>query len=303
MRAPRSCLGALCNHHSYSWRSARTTTTVCSRTASGRSGRSRSASGSCRSSQRSPGCSNSRLRALDDRVLVADSVGAVAAFGLYTAVKASYISTQFADPRRGTQLHLSRAARLRRRRARWASPGPNATGAGCPRDCSRRVPARHDAVPRHRALLFRRARARHPPVAEPHDLASPRTTRAACSSASSLGTVVALPPAELARRLGGAPRRIIGLAAGAMLAVLAVGWNLTGEIVAADASNTFATRSAACSPLRRTGSTTPPAVPEPCTWATRSTTDPTAFWSMEFWNQSIQDVWSDGRQRPRPRAR
>jgi hypothetical protein len=82
--------------------------------------------------------------------------------------------------------------------------------------------------------------------------------------------------------------------------VLTVAWNLTGEIVAADASNSFAKAQRSV-------------LPTPPDWIDRATgrartlyigdsfdADPTTFWSVEFWNRSIKDVWSDDGTAPPP---
>jgi hypothetical protein len=88
--------------------------------------------------------------------------------------------------------------------------------------------------------------------------------------------------ARVVRRMGPA------LLAATAVAVLA--WNVTGEIAAANFSNSFAT--------------TIVALPSPHDWIDRATgrqrtlfvgqqiANSNAFWSIEFWNQSIQDVWT-----------
>ena len=85
--------------------------------------------------------------------------------------------------------------------------------------------------------------------------------------------------------------RIAGSVLGGLVAVLVVGWNLTGEIAAADASNSIA----------KTFRSTLPTPPDWIDQATgrartmfigKSLGGSNAFWSIEFWNQSIGDVWS-----------
>jgi hypothetical protein len=73
-------------------------------------------------------------------------------------------------------------------------------------------------------------------------------------------------------------------------AVAVIAWNLTGEVAAANSSNSFAK--------------TIVALPSPPDWIDRATGrertlfvgqgigNSNAFWSIEFWNQSIQDVWT-----------
>jgi hypothetical protein len=89
------------------------------------------------------------------------------------------------------------------------------------------------------------------------------------------------------------PRRLVQAAGGVVVAVTAIAvlaWNLTGEIAAANASNSF--------------SKTIVALPTPPDWIDRATgrertlfvgqqlSNSNAFWSIQFWNQSIQDVWT-----------
>jgi hypothetical protein len=98
-----------------------------------------------------------------------------------------------------------------------------------------------------------------------------------------------------------AHRRVpLGLAAplGGVLAAAIVGWNLWGEIAAANASNSF--------------SHTVVALPKPADWIDRETgkqpalfigqslQSSNAFWSLEFWNQSLQYIWSVDATAPGP---
>ncbi|MCW2963355.1 MAG: hypothetical protein JWO17_607 [Actinomycetia bacterium] len=81
---------------------------------------------------------------------------------------------------------------------------------------------------------------------------------------------------------------VAGLISATAIAVIA--WNLTGEITAANSSNSFAK--------------TIVALPSPPDWIDRATGrertlfvgqglgNSNQFWSIEFWNQSIQDVWT-----------
>jgi hypothetical protein len=88
-------------------------------------------------------------------------------------------------------------------------------------------------------------------------------------------------------------RRIVHHVVSGVLVLTAVGvlaWNITGEIAAANASNSF--------------SKTIAALPSPPDWVDRATgREPTlfvgqqiensnTFWSIEFWNQAIQNVWT-----------
>ena len=99
-----------------------------------------------------------RWRGAEERVLAATLVGAIVAYGLYTAVKASYISTTFAIRVEERNL-IYLAPIVFVVTARWAiSGGARVIPARAVRGC-RLVPARYDAVPQHRAFLLRRARA------------------------------------------------------------------------------------------------------------------------------------------------
>jgi hypothetical protein len=81
---------------------------------------------------------------------------------------------------------------------------------------------------------------------------------------------------------------VVGLISATAIAVIA--WNLTGEITAANSSNSFAK--------------TIVALPSPPDWIDRATSrertlfvgqgigNSNQFWSIEFWNQAIQDVWT-----------
>ncbi|MGH3003912.1 MAG: hypothetical protein ACRDM1_14835 [Gaiellaceae bacterium] len=85
----------------------------------------------------------------------------------------------------------------------------------------------------------------------------------------------------------------------AAIGVAVVGWNLTGEIAAANGS---------AAPARFYRSL----LPTPPDWVDRETGrartmfigqslgDSSVFWSLEFWNQSIQDVWSVDASAPPP---
>jgi hypothetical protein len=100
-----------------------------------------------------------------------------------------------------------------------------------------------------------------------------------------------------ARRRAGLRR--LALPVGALLAVAVVTWNLTGEIAAGNASNSM-------SDSLRGVLTTPP------DWIDRETGRARtmyigqslggsfAFWSVEFWNQSVTDVWSVDASAPGP---
>ena len=78
----------------------------------------------------------------------------------------------------------------------------------------------------------------------------------------------------------------------ALLALAIIGWNLTGEITAANSSNSF-------SSSVRAVLVTPPDWIDRATGRARTMFigqglggGTNAFYSLQFWNQSIEDVWS-----------
>ena len=167
------------------------------------------------------------------------------AFGLYTAMKAAYLSTRLRDARRGAQPHLHRPAAPRRHRARCSS-GAAWTGGRSPRRrrtrsiSSLRALSR-DAVPYQMGVQLYRTRSASRSSSRRTATRTGRRTRPLGAARSSLagGVVAMLAPALLRgrARLAGA---IVGRAA-----VGIVGWNLTGEIAAAAGTNSIGTRSAA----------------------------------------------------------
>ena len=112
------------------------------------------------------------------------------------------------------------------------------------------------------------------------------------------GSVALMVVRELARGRGSMQR--LALPVGALLAVAIIGWNLTGEIAAGNASNSFSDSMRGVLP-------TPPDWIDRATGRARtmyigqSLGGSNAFWSVEFWNQSISDVWSVDGSAPGPR--
>jgi hypothetical protein len=105
-------------------------------------------------------------------------------------------------------------------------------------------------------------------------------------------TVAAGLASDVLRRRSSARRvQLAALGLAAAIGALVFAWNLTGEIAAANASNSIA------KDFRNT-------LPTPPDWIDRDTgrartmfigrslQGSNAFWSIEFWNQSIGDVWS-----------
>ena len=233
---------------------------------------------------------NARLRDAEERALFGTAVGTILAFGTYTAVKASYLWATFATRVEERDL-IYIAPLVFVITARWAVMGrtrlvPGALAAGGIGYLLATTPYHINEHLYSDALGLAILQWLN------------RTWAVTTSDAQTLlfsilgGTLVAAAGRELVlERVRGPRLRVLGLLAGAVLAVLTLTWNLMGEIVAADASNSFAKSFLA-------------AVPRPPDWIDRETGrartmfigesfgDPNAFWTLEFWNQSIQDVWS-----------
>jgi hypothetical protein len=233
-----------------------------------------------------------RCRAYDECVLLGLLVGTVATFVVYTAVKASYISTNFAiRVEERNLIYLSPLVFTVT--ARWFVQGRflpwawalSVGGVGYLIATTPYHAYEHlysDALGLailewlNRTWYFTNT-----------DLK--RLLFGILAATLALGVATAL----VRRR--GADRRFAAAAVGlaGLVAVLVVGWNLTGEIAAANASNSIA-------------KTFRDQLPEPPDWIDRATgrartmflgeslggTNSNALWSIEFWNQSIGDVWS-----------
>jgi hypothetical protein len=236
-----------------------------------------------------------RFRAVDERALGATLVGAVVAFGLYTAVKASYLSTNFAiRVEERNLIYLSplvfvTAARwLLAGRARVIALGVSGGAIGY---------LLHSTPYHNNEHFYSDA----PGLSILQWLN--RTWSFTTTDAHRLmfgilaGSVVIVVGWDRFRRRGGLRRG--HAAVGAMLALAIVGWNLTGEITAADSSNSFSKSFRGVLP-------TPPDWIDQQTSRARtmfigqSLGGSNAFWSLEFWNQSIGDVWSVDASAPGP---
>jgi hypothetical protein len=112
-----------------------------------------------------------------------------------------------------------------------------------------------------------------------------------------IGSVVMLAATDLLVRRRRFPQ--LALPATALLAVLVIGWCLWGEAAAASASNRFSKGFRSVLP-------TPPDWIDKSTGGHRSMfigqslQGSNAFWSLEFWNQTMQDVWSVDATAPGP---
>jgi hypothetical protein len=85
--------------------------------------------------------------------------------------------------------------------------------------------------------------------------------------------------------------RAVGYGLAAAACALALAWNVTGEVSAARASNSFSSDFVAHLPPRldwldaRTGGGT-------ATYLGQQIEDPSGIWQLEFWNRSLKHVWS-----------
>jgi hypothetical protein len=241
---------------------------------------------------------NARLREPGERVLFGTAMGAFLAFGMYTAVKASYLSTIFAIRVEERDL-IYVVPLLFVVTARWAIMGRTrlVTGglaAGGVGYLLATTPYHNNEHLYSDALGLAILQWLN------------RTWAVTTTDARTLlfcilgGIVVAAAVRELVLRRARTPHlRVLGVVVGTALAVLTLTWNLAGEVVAADASNAFAKTFLA-------------AVPNPPDWIDSETGrartmfigesfgNPNAFWTLEFWNQSIQDVWSVDATAPGP---
>jgi hypothetical protein len=233
---------------------------------------------------------------LDERALAATLVGAVFAFGLYTAVKASYISTNFAIRIEERNL-IYLAPVVFAVTARWALGGR-----------ARLLPVAVsalgiwyllDTTPYHNTEHFYSDAPGLSILQWLNHAPWYFTTNDARRLLFGIlaGAVALMLLRGAARRRAGLRR--LALPVGALLAVAVVTWNLTGEIAAGNASNSM-------SDSLRGVLTTPP------DWIDRETGRARtmyigqslggsfAFWSVEFWNQSVTDVWSVDASAPGP---
>ena len=239
-----------------------------------------------------------RLRTLDERGLFAVIVGSVIPFGLYTAAKASYLSTILAVRVEERNL-LYLAPLVFIATARWATAGRTRLVPGVLAFAA--VAYLLATTPYHSNEHF---------YSDAPGLAILQWMNRTWAFTTAdvghvvfgilIGTAVVAAGLELVRRRPGrVASRAIGLVAGGLLAALVLTWNLTGEVVAADASNSFATSFRSV-------------LPTPPDWIDRETGrartmligealgNSNILASIEFWNQSIEDVWSVDASAPGP---
>jgi hypothetical protein len=232
-----------------------------------------------------------------DRALLGVLAGSVFAFGAYTAVKASYISTNFSiRVEERNLIYLSPIVFVAA--ARWLSrrrPRPVAVvlAACCTGYLLQTTPyhayeAYYSDAPGYSILQWLN-RTWYWTNTDLHRL---------LFGILIFGVLFAA-ALWLARRLRSARSTAWLTALAAVLGMLVVGWNLTGEIAAANGS---------ADPARFYRSL----LPTPPDWVDRETGrartmfigqslgNSSVFWSLEFWNQSIQDVWSVDASAPPP---
>ena len=235
-----------------------------------------------------------RFHARDERALAATAISVVVAFGTYTAVKASYLSTTFAiRVEERNLIYLSpivfavTARWLVAGRTRWSSATIGVAAVGY----------LIETTPYHNNEHFY---SDAPGLSVLQWLNRTWSFTTTDSRRLLLGllaaSIIVAGVQELARRR---PLDRTWTVVVALVAVIVIGWNLTGEITAADSSNSFA------SSFRGV-------LPTPPDWIDRETgrqrtmfigqglSGSNAFWSLEFWNQSIEDVWSVDASAPGP---
>jgi hypothetical protein len=236
-----------------------------------------------------------RFAALEERVAGGVLIGTVVAFWIYTAVKASKLSTVFAI-RVEERNFIYVAPVVFLAVALWARTGrtrllPVLLSAGA-------VAYLLDITPYHNTEDFY-SDAPGLSVLQWLNRQFYFTTTDARRLLYGIliGSVAMLVATDVLVRRRRFPRIVVP--ATAVLAVLVIGWCLWGEAAAADASNRFSKGFRAV-------------LPTPPDWIDRTTgghrtmfigqslQGSNAFWSLEFWNQSMQDVWSVDATAPGP---
>jgi hypothetical protein len=218
------------------------------------------------------------------KTFVALTAAGVIAFGLYTATKASYVSTVFSTLVQERNLiylapllFVATALALERGRLRWWAVA--ATG-GFALYVILTTPYQLDLWPYSEAFGLAIAQMAN------RDLAfTDRDVTWLLVVVLIVSVAVLLAPTLVARRR----RAALGVAGTAAALVLA--WNLAGEISASNGVNVFS--------RNLLGN-----FPDPPTWLDQAThgeptvylgqriTDPQGIWLMEFWNRSLHHVWS-----------
>ncbi len=224
------------------------------------------------------------VRTPAERAFIAVALAAVLGFGWYTAVKASYISIVFSTlvvERNliylAPVLFAATALFLERPRLRVL---PVLAAAALVLYLVVTTPYKLDAYPYSDAPGLSIAQAMN------------RTLGLAEGTIQTIfvaGVVVAVIVCLLPRVVRGAPAAVRSVLAAAAVAVVA--WNVTGQIAAADGSRILSSQLLANypRPLNWLDGVTGG---EPALYLGRQITDSNGIWLLEFWNRSLQHVWS-----------
>jgi hypothetical protein len=236
-----------------------------------------------------------RFRNVGERALAGSLIGAIIGFGLYTAVKASYLSTTF-------------ATRVEERNLIYISPVVFAATAcwlisGRSRLISLAVSSGIVgwllwSTPYHNYEKFY---SDAPGLSILQWLNQQWYFTTTDARRLLFGIFICTIVFALLRELSARRGRFIraGLAVAAGLGALGIAWNLAGEIQAANASDQIARSFRGVLP-------TPPDWIDNATGRARtmfigqSLAGSDAFWSLEFWNQSLGDIWSVDASAPGP---
>ena len=217
------------------------------------------------------------------KAYVSLTCAALLAFGLYTATKASYLSTKFSTVVAERNLiylapllFVATGLALERGRLRlWAVLGT----AGFCLYVILTTPYQLDLWPYSDALGFSIVQMAN------RDLAmDDRDVTWLLVVVLIVSVAILVVPRLFAR-----PRLTTGIAAGA--AALVIAWGLTGEISASNGTNNF-------SQVLLSNFPSPPnwldkaTGRKPAIFLGQNITDPQGIWLMEFWNRSLQYVWS-----------
>jgi hypothetical protein len=224
------------------------------------------------------------VRTPAERAFIAVAVASVLGFGWYTAVKASYISTVFSTlvvERNliylAPLLFIGTALFLERPRLR---PVPVVLAAGFTLYLVLTTPYKLDAYPYSDAPGLSIAQGANRTLG-----LSEGTIERTLVAVVVVSALVCFAPLVLRRRP--AVLRAVLVSA----AVLVIGWNVTGQIAAADGSRTLSNQllSNYPRPLNWLDRLTDG---EPALYLGKQITDANGIWLLEFWNRSLDYVWS-----------
>lgn len=236
-----------------------------------------------------------RFRNVAERALAGSLIGAIIGFGLYTAVKASYLSTTF-------------ATRVEERNLIYISPVVfAATACWLISGRSRLIPLVVSSgivgwllwsTPYHNYEKFY---SDAPGLSILQWLNQQWYFTTTDARRLLFGVLIGTIVYAVLRELSARRERFLhaGIAVAAALGVLGIAWNLAGEIQAANASDQISRSFRGVLP-------TPPDWIDNATGRARtmfigqSLAVSDAFWSLEFWNQSLGYIWSVDASAPGP---